>query len=166
MSKAFTREDDLQEREELPFRSSLPAGAKNYLTPDGAAHLREELAMLEKKRHELMVVEDETLEGELRRLEARVREITGGLATAEVVSVPDAPHGHVCFGAFVTVRDSSGEETEYRIVGVDEVDYDRGWISWLSPLARVLMNQQAGQRVPLQTPAGGNEFTIVSVRYT
>jgi transcription elongation factor GreB len=165
VSKAFTKEDDLQESEDLPFRPALPPGARNYMTPGGAAHLQEQLASLEMKRHELIAVGDETRERELRRLETRVREISESLGTAEVVGVPETPNGSVCFGAFVVVRNPSGEETEYRIVGVDEVDYDRGWISWLSPLARALMHRHSGQRVPFQTPAGPREFTIVSVRY-
>jgi len=166
MSKAFTREDDERDGEEVIVRSALPAGARNYMTPEGAAALRDELAVLETKRRELLLVEDdEPLESRRRRLEARAREITESLSTAEVINPPDAPEGDVCFGAFVMVRDQAGVKSEYRIVGVDEVDYEKGWISWLSPLARQLIGKRAGQRFTLQTPEGANELEVTAVRY-
>lgn len=157
MSKAFTRESDDAPDGPLAGRpaSVLPAGAPNYLTPDGAARLREEL--------ERLVSEERT--GEVRRVEQRSHEISEILGSAQVASVPARPWDQVSFGAMVTVRKLDGEETAYRIVGVDEVDLDRGWVSWLTPVARALMNARIGQRVPLQLPGGRTELEILNIAY-
>ena len=64
----------------------------------------------------------------------------------------------VRFGATVVVREESGEESTYRIVGVDETDIDRGWVSWLSPIAKTLMNARPGKRVRFKFPAGEEEL--------
>ncbi len=65
----------------------------------------------------------------------------------------------------MTVRDSTGEESTYRIVGVDETDFDRGWVSWQSPIARALLNARRGERVPFSFPSGEEELEIVAVSY-
>ena len=70
-------------------------------------------------------------------------------------------------GAFlrvVTVREA-GTEARYRIVGVDEVDFDRGWVSWLSPIAKALLNKRIGERVRLRTPGGEKELEILTVAW-
>ena len=87
------------------------------------------------------------------------------LRTAVVVPAPPPPHDKVLFGATVTVRQQDGLETGYRIVGVDATDIDRDWISWLSPIARALLNTRLGQRVRLKLPAGERELEIVGISY-
>jgi transcription elongation factor GreB len=65
----------------------------------------------------------------------------------------------------VSVRDDTGEADEYRIVGVDEVDLDRGWVSYLSPIARALLNAPRGGRVKFRFPSGEKELEILEIRY-
>ncbi len=156
MSKAFTREsDDLPERPAPPRPApALPPGTRNYLTPDGALRLRRELEHLEAQPP------PPGTPGA-----ARLQALRRTLPTAEIVPPPPPPHESVRFGAFVTVRDSRGEEETFRIVGLDEVDTERDWISWLSPLARALLNAQLGQRIQLQLPGGRRDLEIVAVRY-
>ncbi len=172
MSKAFTRESD--DAPELPVRplrpSPLPPGAKNYLTPDGAARLRAELELLLQKERPRAVPDSETVANPdaRRRLQApvvRIVELQRTLHTAVVVPAPAPPHEQVRFGATVLVRERNGEETRYRIVGVDETDIDRGWVSWLSPIAKALLNARLGQRVRFQFPSGEAELEIVDIRY-
>jgi transcription elongation factor GreB len=71
----------------------------------------------------------------------------------------------VRFGATVLVRRSDGEEDNYRIVGVDEIDLDRGWVSWLSPIAKALMNARVGEQVRFKFPSGEEQLEIVRVEY-
>jgi len=71
----------------------------------------------------------------------------------------------VFFGATVTVRGQDGVEHTYSIVGVDEADVGRGWISWVSPLARALMKAREGDSVTLRTPGGVEELDVVEVAY-
>lgn len=87
------------------------------------------------------------------------------LRTASVVQPPATPDGRVRFGAVVTVREPDGTELRHRIVGVDEADFDRGWVSWLSPIAKALLNARVGQRVRVRLPAGEKELEIVAVNY-
>ena len=154
MSKAFTRESD--DAPEPPVRPrsvpSLPPGIKNYLTPGGVKKLREEL--------------DRLLAMETPRpapIEQRIAHLERSLLTAEIVPPPAAPWDTVRFGTTVTVRGPGGEETHYRLVGVDETDLDRDWISWMSPIARALLNARLGQRVKFKFPAGEQELEIVRI---
>jgi len=82
-----------------------------------------------------------------------------------VVAEPPADQKKVAFGASVTIRHEDGEEDEYLIVGVDEAEPEAGRISWISPLARVLLSRRAGDIVRFQSPAGVEELTILRVHY-
>jgi len=172
MSKAFTREsDDAPELPVRPLRASpLPPGAKNYLTPGGASRLRAELdELLQEERPSIAQESVTAAEPDVRRrlqaLDSRIAELQRTLHTAVVVPPPESPHEKVRFGATVLVRERNGEETRYRIVGVDETDIDRGWVSWLSPIAKALLNARLGQRVRFQFPSGEAELEIVDIRY-
>jgi transcription elongation factor GreB len=81
-----------------------------------------------------------------------------------VADVP-ANQEKVAFGATVIIRHGNGEEAAYHIVGVEEADPEREAISWISPLARALLLRRPGDKVRFQSPAGGEELTILSVRY-
>ena len=85
--------------------------------------------------------------------------------TDPVTIPPAVDDGTVRFGATVAVRERSGEETAYRLVGVDETDLDRNWVSWISPVAKALLNARAGQRVRLKLPGGEEELEILRVSY-
>ena len=167
MSKAFTREDDLPEAPVIARRASpLPPGTKNLMTPDGVERLRAELIQLQKEReHLLTATGDPDQPQKLAALEQRAVLVDESLRSASIVNPPATPDDRVCFGAVVTVGEAGGSETRYRIVGVDEVDFDRGWISWLSPIAKALLNKRVGQRVRLRTPDGERELEVVQVRY-
>lgn len=166
MSKAFTKEDDAHE-EDLPLsRPVLPPGVPNYLTAGGARRMSEELARLQEERSRLRGdLSDEDAAHRLRRLEIRLRDLGKRLESAQVVPPREEPTGEVQFGATVTVRDGSGSDLAYRIVGVDEADFDRGWISWQSPLARGLMGRRIGDRVILKTPAGERILEILRISF-
>ena len=69
------------------------------------------------------------------------------------------------FGATVTFANSKGEERTIKIVGVDEVDPGRGYVSWISPVARALLRAAEGDLVRLRTPGGEEEIEIVKVDY-
>jgi transcription elongation factor GreB len=168
MSKAFTRESD-DEREEPMARpaSALPPGAKNYLTPDGAKGLRAELEKLqgeERPKAAALADKDES-KRQVQLLDRRIRQLEGILRSAEVVPPPAPPWEQVRFGAQVRVRDEASEETRYRIVGVDETDIDRDWVSWVSPIARALMNKRAGEKVKIRVPAGERVLEILEIGY-
>lgn len=168
VSKAFTNEDDTGDEPVLVKPASLlPPGTKNLVTPSGAAQLRNELQrLIQVERPPLAGRNDEPdAKRELLALDQRIFYLQASLAAAEVVNPPPPPHDTVLLGATVTVRESNGDISTYRIVGVDEADFDRGWISWVSPIARALLNARTGQHVAFKTPRGINELEIVGVKY-
>lgn len=187
MNKAFTKENDNDAEDEIDAdgeqQSPLPVGSKNYMTPGGFSRLRTELATLvEKERPETVSIVswaasngDRSENGDyiygkrrLREIDRRIRFLVRRLDNVEVVD--PATRGEdaadqVFFGATVTVVDSSGGERTISIVGVDEIDPAKGYISWVSPMARALLKAREGDTVVLRTPGGTEELAITSVRY-
>jgi transcription elongation factor GreB len=155
MSKAFTRESDVEMPEAAAFKpvaSALPPGVKNYITPGGAQRLRAELAALL------------AAPGSLSNRQ-RIYELEQSLPSVVVVEPPAPPWNQVLFGASVTVRNQQGEEMTYRIVGVDETDLERDHISWRSPLATAVLRQRLGERVQFRAPAGEQQLEIIEIRF-
>jgi transcription elongation factor GreB len=170
MSKAFTRESDTEEDEPPLVRSTLPRRARNYVTAEGAEQWQAELKRLIEEERPALANGKGSGGGEdsarsLKRIDARIRELTERIESAEIMRVPVPPPAEVQFGATVEVRDDLGQEAEYRIVGVDEADFERGWVSWASPIARTLLQARPGERVPLSTPGGERILEVLSVRY-
>jgi len=186
MSKAFTREsDDVDADGDEPLSSApLPAGARNYMTPGGFARLNAELERLvRKERPELVATVawaasngDRSENGDyiygkkrLREIDRRIRFLMVRLDAAEVVDPlarrDDDNADQVFFGATVTVRDEGGAQRTVHIVGVDEIDTARGFVSWVSPMAKALLKAREGDTVTLRTPAGASALDVVRVAY-
>jgi transcription elongation factor GreB len=183
MSKAFTRETDSDDDDEdgggLP---PLPAGGKNYITPQGYARLRSELLQLidEERPKVVEVVHwaasngDRSENGDylygkkrLREIDRRIRFLTKRLEIAEVTD-PTLHHGRdqVFFGATVTyVEEDTGVERTVTILGIDEADSAHGQVSWISPIARALLKAREGDVVKLVTPGGAKDVEILKVEY-
>jgi transcription elongation factor GreB len=182
MSKAFTKESDGDEDDDLPEdMGGLPIGAKNYMTPDGFARLRGELdQLMRKERPDVVKVVswaagngDRSENGDyiygkkrLREIDRRVRYLSKRLANAEVVDpAKRAKTDQVFFGATVTTANAKNEERTLKIVGVDEVDLAKGHVSWISPIAKALLKAEEGDVVKMRTPNGVEELEIVKVEY-
>jgi transcription elongation factor GreB len=180
MSKAFVRESE--DEADLPDEpAAVPAGFKNYMTPQGHRYLQEEL-------HQLLRVErpkvvetvawaagngDRSENGDyiygkrrLREIDRRIRFLSRRLEGAEVVDPQQQKRrDQVFFGATVTYAGEDGSETTVTIVGIDEADFARGQVSWVSPVARALMKAREGDIVELRAPAGVEQLEVLSIRY-
>jgi len=186
MNKAFTREneDDEDDGDAPENASPLPAGSKNYMTPAGFARLKDELdRLLGHERPELVATiawaagnGDRSENGDyiygkkrLREVDRRIRFLIKRLDNAEVVDPTARPgaedEDRVYFGATIDIVNGRGEPRTVSIVGVDEIDTARGYISWVSPMARALIKAREGDTVTLQTPGGPEELEIAAVRY-
>jgi transcription elongation factor GreB len=169
MSKAFTRDEN--EGPDIPdvgpTASLIAPGAKNYITAGGAQKLRaERLRLVEVTRPELVEARDDPdAKRQLARVDQRIRQLEESLQSAEIVESPENGRDVIRFGAWVTVREPEGEETTYRIVGVDETDPENNWVSWMSPIAKALLNRKRGERIPFKFPSGEAALEIQEVRY-
>ena len=151
-----------------------------HITAEGAARLRAELQHLWKVErpqvtnavHEAAKNGDRSENGDyiygkrrLREIDRRVRFLSKRLEQLRVVEELPKDRDRVFFGAWVTLEDESGKEQCYRIVGPDEFDVSKGWISMNSPMARALLGKRLDDEVRVQTPAGEREFLIAGIAY-
>jgi transcription elongation factor GreB len=166
MSKAFTKESDEGPGNEVHLepKDPLPAGVKNYVTPEGAAALREELSRLEREPRR-KTGGDKAARKALEVLERRTQFLRDRVANMMVVDPGSQDKDSVHFGATVTVADEEGNEKVYRIVGVDESDPAQGKISWISPIAKALISARVGDVVTLELPDGNAELEILQIDY-
>lgn len=180
MSKAFTKETDVEEVEpdEGP---ALPDGAKNYITPEGMARLRAELKELRTvERPKVVDVVawaagngDRSENGDyiygkkrLREIDRRMRFLSKRMEIAEIVDPgQQTKRDQVFFGATVTYVDEEDSEHTVRIVGIDETRPDEGAISWVSPIARALLRAELGDVVTLRAPGGDVALEVVAISY-
>ncbi len=181
MSKAFTKESDADDDDDIGGLPPIPAGSKNYMTPQGYHRLRDELMnLLDVERPKIVEIVhwaasngDRSENGDylygkkrLREIDRRIRFLTKRLDIAEVAD-PTLHHGNdqIYFGATVTYANSKGEERTITIKGIDEVDNLQGEVSWVSPIARALLKAREGDEVQLMTPGGLEHLEVLAVHY-
>ena len=175
MRKGFTRK---------PAADAPGPRLKNYITPSGLQRLKDEHRFLLTKERPAVtqVVAWAAANGDrsenadyqygkrrLRQIDSRIRFLTKRIDAAEVVD-PEMPRKgqaatRVFFGATVRYANAAGTERLVCIVGADEVDLDRNYISWVSPLARALMKKGPGERAVLNAPGGTEQLQILDVYY-
>ena len=102
---------------------------------------------------------------QLREIDRRVRYLRKRLDGLVVVSRPPDDPSRVFFGAWVTLEDDEGHETELRIVGPDEIDPARRYVSMDSPLARALLGKRRDDQVTVEVPGGRRTFLVTVIRY-
>ncbi len=184
MNRAFTRENDAADADDdVESAPPLPAGTRNYMTPGGFARLKSELDRLVATERPSLVATvawaasngDRSENGDylygkkrLREIDRRIRFLVKRLDAAEVVD-PEARArdgvDQVYFGATVEYATKRGERRTISIVGIDETDTARGYVSWISPVARALTRAREGDVVTLRTPTGADELEVVEIRY-
>jgi transcription elongation factor GreB len=182
MSKAFVKESDSDDaadpHDDAPV---IPTGVRNYITPEGHRRMQEELRhLLNEERPKIVDIVswaagngDRSENGDylygrkrLREIDRRIRFLSKRLESAEIVDpARQIRRDQVFFGATVTYAAGSGTERTVTIVGIDEVDPDRGRVSWISPIARALLKAHEGDLVDLRTPSGVEPIEIVEIRY-
>ena len=175
MRKGFTR----QPKDDTPA-----VRLKNYITPSGLQRLKDEhrFLLMRERPAVTQVVAWAASNGDrsenadyqygkrrLREIDRRIRFLTKRIDAAEVVD-PEMPRAgqagkRAFFGATVRYATANGTEKVVSIVGTDEVDLHRNYISWVSPLARALMKSGPGDRVVLRAPGGTEQLEILDVSY-
>jgi transcription elongation factor GreB len=161
------------------YRRPEPPGSK-YITPEGARRLRAELDDLWRVQRPQVTraVAEAAAQGDrsenaeyiygkkqLREIDRRVRFLRKRLEGIVVVDRPPDDATRIFFGAWVQLVDAEGAEREVRIVGPDEIDPARGYVSMDSPLARALMGRRPDDEVRIDTPTGARIWTVIGIRY-
>ena len=167
-----------------PQDDSPAARVTNYITPGGLKRLKAEHQFLLTKDRPVVTevvawaagngdrsenADYQYAKRRLRQIDGRIRHLSKRMEAAEVDD-PEAPRSalraaKVYFGATVVYANAAGEERQVSIVGVDEVDLERGHVSWVSPLGRALMRSGEGDSVVLEAPGGKERLTVLEVRY-
>lgn len=152
----------------------------NYITREGYTVLEQELRYLWKEERprvtqavsEAAAMGDRSENAEyiygkkrLREIDRRVRFLSKRLEALQVVYPSPQQEGRVFFGAWVTVEDEAGTSHEWRLVGADELDPAKGYISIDAPVARALLGKQVDDEVTVVTPSGQQSYYLVAIRY-
>jgi transcription elongation factor GreB len=173
MSRAFVDEDAGSDEtggmHDIPL--PLAPGARNYMTPEGAGRMREELRLLSdlerpKAAAALSAAEPAAKAEFLRKLSELDRRISYLARMKSLLEVVETQPGgdRVAFGLIVRVREPDGTEREYRIVGVDESEPERGLVSWASPVARALLGKHTGEAAVVKLPQGEKRLIVLEIK--
>ena len=154
--------------------------ASPHITPEGAKKLRAELDQLWTVERPRVTAEVEAAAAlgdrsenaeyiygkrRLREIDRRLRFLSKRLEEVKIVNEPPTDPRRIFFGGYVTVEDEDGNEKTYRIVGADESDLEKGYISLDSPVARALLGKREGDEVTIKVPKGEVVYTVVGVEY-
>ena len=161
------------------YRPPQPVGSK-YITAKGHERLKQEHDYLwKKKRPEVTrILSAAAAEGdrsenaeyiyrkkELAGIDRRIRYLQKRLPDLTIVSAGPSDPDRIFFGAYVVLKDEAGDEHRYRIVGPDEFDPEKGWISMDSPMAQALMKKTFDDEVNVTTPIGERQYCVIGIRY-
>ena len=160
--------------------TELPCNKSPYITPEGYRRLSDELAFLWKSKRpqvtqavaEAAAMGDRSENAEyiygkkqLRQIDSRIRFLAKRLGELKVIDRKPSDTSRIFFGAWVGLEDNEGNLYEYRIVGADEIDPDRNFISIDSPMAKALLRKTDGDDITVRRPNGTSVFVVLSVRY-
>jgi transcription elongation factor GreB len=166
MSRGFVKEDDQEEVPIVPQRAYLPEGVPNFVTRAGMDQLLAEKKMLIDERDNLSSTNENEKRIAVNFINAKLQLLNDRIVEARIIDAKGQPKNEIRFGASVTLKtDVSGKIQVFQIVGVDEADIAKGKISFISPLAKALINKKAGNKVILNRDRGETVFEITEIGY-
>jgi len=166
MSRGFIKEDDQEEVPIVPQRAYLPDGVPNFVTPAGIEQLLAEKQMLINERSNLSSTDENEKRIAVNFINAKLKLLNDRIATARIIDPKGYTQDEIRFGASVTLKNKgSGKIQVFQIVGVDEADIAKGKISFISPLAKAMINKKAGDKIPLERDNEDIFFEIKDIAY-
>ena len=166
MSRGFVKEDDQEEVPIVPQRAYLPEGMTNFVTRNGMDQLLAEKEALINEKENPGITDENEKRISLNYINAKLQLLNDRIAGARVVDLKEQPQSEIRFGATVTIRaEASGNIQIFQIVGVDEANIAKGKISFISPLAKALINKKAGDRITLKRDREDIVFEIMDIAY-
>ncbi|MGW8124138.1 GreA/GreB family elongation factor [Roseivirga echinicomitans] len=166
MSRGFVKEDDQEEIPLVPARVNLPEGVTNYVTQVGMDELLEEKQLLIDEKDNLKLSSENEKRIAVNHINAKLQLLNNRISTAKIVDPNEQPQHEIRFGAWITLKiDGASKLQKYQIVGVDEADISKGKISFISPIAQILINKKVGERAILKLAKQERVFEIMAIEY-
>ena len=166
MSRGFVKEDDQEEIPIVPQRAYLPEGVTNFVTRTGMDQLLAEKQMLIDEKDNLVNVSEDEKRIALNYINAKLQLLNNRITEARIVNLNEQPQNEIRFGALVTLKtEATGNIQTFQLTGVDEAEISRGKISFLSPMAKILINKKIGDKVILKRAGGDVVFEIMDIVY-
>lgn len=161
------KEDDQEEIPMVPPRAHLPEGVTNYVTQVGMNKLLVEKQMLLKEKENPDNTNEKDKRIALNHINAKLQLLSNRIAVAKVVDLSEQPQNEVRFGALVTLKTEATKKIQaFQIVGVDEADISKGKISFISPIAKLLINKKIGDKAVLKREKEDIVFEIIAISYS
>ncbi|MCG2429878.1 GreA/GreB family elongation factor [Aequorivita xiaoshiensis] len=164
MSRGFVKEDDQEEIPIVPPRADLPEGVTNYVTQIGMDELLKEKQSLIDEKENLKVTTESDRRIAVNHINAKLQLLQNRINTAKIIDIDQQPKDEVRFGARLTLKIGNNPKLQhYQIVGVDEANIAKGKISFISPLAKVLISKKVGEKAALKIGKEERVFEIVDI---
>ena len=166
MSRGLVKEGDQEEVPMVPRRAYLPEGVPNFVTRNGMEELLSEKEALIQEKENLNITNENEKRLAINFINAKLQLLNNRIAEARIVEPEEQQKDEVTFGAVVTLKnEASGKIQTFQIVGVDEADIARGKVSFISPVARALINKEVGERITLKRDGEDISFEIMDIAY-
>jgi transcription elongation factor GreB len=167
MSRGFVKEDDQEEVPIVPQRAYLPEGVTNFVTPYGMNQLLAEKQMLVNEKNDLNNANENEKRIALNYINAKLQLLNNRIVEAKIVNLKEQPKNEIRFGAMITLKIEASKNIQtFQIVGVDEADISKGKVSFISPIAKVLINKKIGDKVILKQAKKNIVFEIINISYS
>lgn len=167
MSRGFVKEDDQEEIPMVPQRAFLPEGVTNFVTPHGMNQLLAEKQMLVNEKNNLQNFNENEKRLALNYTNAKIQLLNNRINGAKIVNLNEQPQNEIRFGATIALKIEASEKIQtFQIVGVDEADISKGKVSFISPIARALINKKTGDKVVLKQAQKDIVFEIINIFYS
>ena len=167
MSRGFVKEDDQEEIPIVPPRADLPEGVTNYVTQVGMNELLAEKQLLVNEKNNLDSSNENEKRIVLNHINAKLQLLNNRIVGAKIVNLNEQPQNEIRFGAVITLKIEATKNIKtFQIVGVDEADISKGKISFISPIAKVLINKKIGDKAILKRAKENIVFEIMGIAYS
>lgn len=166
MSRGFVKEEDQESTPMVPPRADLPNGVTNYVTAFGLQALLDEKEQLQKEKDHLYYTNEQDRRISVNFIHAKLQLLLERISSAKVVAIDQQPLDEIRFGAYVTLRVNDQKQVErYQIVGVDEANIKNHKISFIAPIAQLLINNKVGDEAVLKLGSKTRTFKVIAIAY-
>ena len=166
MSRGFVKEEDQESTPMVPPRADLPNGVTNYVTAFGLQALLDEKEQLQKEKDHLSYTNEQERRISVNFIHAKLQLLFERISSAKVVAIDQQPLDEIRFGAYVTLRVNDQKQVErYQIVGVDEANIKNHKISFIAPIAQLLINNKVGDEAVLKLGSKTRTFKVIAIAY-